>query len=99
MKWRDELPMRKSKKIIKLIIILIGIVYAIVTFINQQKTLNQYAKNCQDLSKQIEDQKEYKEELSKKKQDINSTEFIEDAAREKLDMYLPNEKVYIDTGF
>ena len=91
--------MRKSKKIIKMIIILVAIIYAIVTFANQQKTLNQYAKNCENLSSQIEEQKEYKEELSKKKEDINSKEFIEETAREKLDMYLPNEKVYIDSGF
>ena len=91
--------MRKSKKIIKLIIIFIAITYAIVTFANQQKTLNQYAKSCENLSEQIEEQKEYKEELSKKKEDITSKEFIEETAREKLDMYLPNEKVYMDTGF
>ena len=91
--------MRKSKKIIKLIIILIAIIYAIVTFANQQKTLNQYAKNCENLSVQIEEEKEHKEELSKKKDDITSKEFIEETAREKLDMYLPNEKVYMDTGF
>lgn len=82
-----------------MIIILVAIIYAIVTFANQQKTLNQYAKNCENLSSQIEEQKEYKEELSKKKEDINSKEFIEETAREKLDMYLPNEKVYIDSGF
>lgn len=91
--------MRKSKKIIKLVIIFAAITYAIVTFANQQKTLNQYAKNCENLSAQIEEQKEYKEELSKKKEDITSKEFIEETAREKLDMYLPNEKVYMDTGF
>ena len=91
--------MRKSKQIIKLIIIFVAMIYAIITFANQQKTLNQYAKNCEDLSSQIEEQKEYKEQLSKKKEDITSPEFIEEAAREKLDMYLPNEKVYMDTGF
>ena len=35
----------------------------------------------------------------KKKEDIESNDFIEDMAREKLDMYLPNEKVYMDTGY
>ena len=28
----------------------------------------------------------------------NSNEYIEQIAREKLDMYLPNERVYIDIG-
>ena len=29
---------------------------------------------------------------------LNSTEYSEDIARNKLDMYLPNEKVYIDVN-
>ena len=91
--------MKKSKKIVKIIVILILVIYAILTFINQQKTLNQYSKNYDDLTSQIEKQKEYNEQLSKKKQEIQSDNFIEDLAREKLDMYLPNEKVYMDTGY
>ena len=35
-------------------------------------------------------------ELLEKKQNIDSTEFIEEIARDKLGMYLPNERVYID---
>jgi cell division protein ftsL len=91
--------MEKFKKIAKIIILIILIIYVGLTFINQQKTLNQYSKNYEDLTSQIEKQKEYNEQLSKKKQDIESTDFIEDMAREKLDMYLPNEKVYMDTGY
>ena len=87
------------KKIYKKIIIAIFLIYFVVTLISQQKTLNQYSKNYEDLTSQIEKQKEYNEQLSKKKQDIESTDFIEDMAREKLDMYLPNEKVYMDTGY
>ena len=91
--------MKKFKKIAKIIILIILIIYVGLTFINQRKTLNQYSKNYEDLTSQIEKQKEYNEQLSKKKQDIESTDFIEDMAREKLDMYLPNEKVYMDTGY
>ena len=91
--------MKKFKKIAKFIILTILIIYVSLTFINQQKTLNQYTKNYEDLTSQIEKQKEYNEQLSKKKEDIESNDFIEDMAREKLDMYLPNEKIYIDTGY
>ena len=42
--------------------------------------------------------KEYKEELANKKEEVNSLEFIEQTARERLDMYLPNERVYVDAG-
>ncbi len=88
-----------KKGILKWIFVSIVLVYAVFTFASQQKTLNQYAKNTESLALQIEEQKEYQEELAKKKEDITSEEYIEDIAREKLDMYLPNEKVYIDKGF
>ena len=79
-------------------IIILFIVYAIFTFINQQEALNQYNKSKEELAKQIQEQKDYKEELNESKDNVNSIEFIEQTAREKLDMYLPNEKVYIDQG-
>ena len=96
-KTMNYLEINPKKK--KSIVDTISAVYILETFINQQKTLNQYSKNYEDLTSQIEKQKEYNEQLSKKKQDIESTDFIEDMAREKLDMYLPNEKVYMDTGY
>ena len=90
--------MKKNKKIyIKLLIFIISL-YAIFTLISQQNTLNQYSKNSQELSQKIEEEKQEKEELAKKKEDVNSLEFIEQTAREILDMFYPNEKVYIDKG-
>ena len=86
------------KKIYKNIIIIMVTIYTIFTLVNQQKTLNEYDKNKEELSKQIQEQKEHKEELAKKKENVDSLEFIEQMAREKLDMYYPNEKIYIDKG-
>ena len=90
--------MKKSKKIYKRILILLVGIYVVFTFINQQKTLNQYSQTSQELSQKIEEEKENKEELAKKKDEANSLEFIEQMAREKLDMYYPNERVYVDKG-
>ena len=90
--------MKNNNKIYKRLFIVIIAIYVVFTLANQQKTLNQYSKNISELSQQIDDQKEYKEELAKKKEDVNSLEYIEEAAREKLDMYYPNEKVYVDNG-
>ena len=86
------------KKFYKKILFIIVCTYAIFTLVNQQKTLNQYNQNSKELESQIEEQKEYKEELSKKKEDVDSLDFIEQTAREKLDMSYPNERIYIDTG-
>ena len=86
------------KKIYRNLIIIIVSIYVIFTLVKQQKTLNEYAENSKELSKQIEEQEQYKEELAKQKEEANSLEVIEQTAREKLDMYYPNEKVYIDQG-
>ena len=93
-----RLPMKKNKKLYKRLLILGVSIYVIFTLVNQQKTLNQYTKNSDDLTAQIEEQKQYKEELAKKKDDVDSLDFIEQTAREKLDMYYPNEKIYVDNG-
>lgn len=84
------------KKLYKRIIITIFLIYFVVTVISQQKTLNQYKSEASAYSKQLEAAKDTNEELTATKANINSTEYIEAVAREKLDMYLPNERVYID---
>ncbi len=90
--------MKKNTKIYRNILILIIGVYVVLTLFNQQKILNQYSQDNKELSQKIEQEKETKEELAKKKEDVNSLDFIEQTAREKLDMYYPNERVYIDQG-
>lgn len=87
----------KSKNIFKKLIFLIIIIYIGYIFINQQKTLNSYKKAQNYYSEQLNKQLAYQESLHKIKDNINSKEYIEDVAREKLDMYLPNEKVYVDS--
>ena len=88
--------MKKIGKILKRLICIAICIYAIVTFFNQQKILNTYASNDETLNQQIEEANKHKEELNKIKENASSEEYIEDLAREKLDMYLPNERVYIN---
>lgn len=90
--------MKKNRKIYKKIVILCIAIYAIFTIANQQKTLNLYSENTKQIKNQISDQKAYKQELENEKENVNSLEFIEQMAREKLDMYYSNERVYIDKG-
>ena len=70
--------------------------YVIFTFVNQQKTLNSYRTSQKLYEEEIEAKLAYQETLKDTKNKINSEEYIEQVAREKLDMYLPNERVYID---
>lgn len=84
------------KKIYKRVIISIFFIYFIVTIISQQRTLNLYKSEASAYTKQLETAQDTNESLQATKANIDSTEYIEEVAREKLDMYLPNERVYID---
>lgn len=88
----------KKRKIYKRLLILLVLIYAIFTLANQQKVLNEYSKTSKELTNKIEDEEIYNNELIAEKDNVNSEEFIEQMAREKLDMYYPNEKVYLDKG-
>ena len=90
--------MKIFKKIYKKILLGIIVIYVTCIFVSQQKTLNSYNKDINNYNSQIEDEKETKESLVAMKDNINSPEYIEEVAREKLGMYLPNERVYIDIG-
>lgn len=90
--------MKKNKKILKNLLIIAIAFYIVFVFVNQQKTLNQYSKNTEELNQQIASEKATNDDLNQQKDNVNSLEFIEEMAREKLDMYHPNEKVYMDQG-
>ena len=86
----------KINKLIKKFFLVIVILYVSITFINQQKAINAYKNKQASLKEKIQEQEEYNQTLLATKENISSPEYIEELAREKLDMYLPNEKVYID---
>lgn len=84
------------KKLLKYVIIFAFLIYFSYIIFSQQQSLNSYAESQKYYSKQISQAQQNKEELKETQANINSLEYIEKVAREKLDMYLPNEKVYID---
>ena len=84
------------RKIYKKILIAIIMIYFVFTLVSQQKTLNTYKAAEKDYSKKIDQAQETNKTLVATKQNVTSIDYIEKAAREKLDMYLPNERVYID---
>ncbi len=86
----------KRKNIFKKLLIIAFLIYFIYTLISQQRTLNSYANMKNTYNDDIEMAQEKNQELQEMKDNINSDEYIEQIAREKLDMYYPNERVYID---
>lgn len=88
----------KKRKLYKKLLIILVLIYVAYVFINQQKVLNQYASESKEIAVKIREQEEYNTELNSKKDNVNSKEYIEQVARERLDMVYPNEKIYVDKG-
>ena len=70
-------------------------IYTVVYFINQQKKLDKYKTEQAYYKVQIEELQAEQEDLKKEQENMNSPEYIEEQARRKIDMYYPNERVYI----
>lgn len=84
------------KKVVKRLVIVAILIYSVCVFISQQKMLNSYATEKKQYNNQIQNATDEQSDLNEKLNSINSTNYIEEMARNKLDMYLPNERVYID---
>ena len=86
------------KKMLKKLFIFAFAIYVIYTFIIQQQSLNAYKAEEKIYLEQIKEAKQEQEKLIQTKNNKNSDVYIEQVARENLDLYLPNERVYIDIG-
>lgn len=90
--------MKLLRKHYKKILLVIVLAYVCNIFISQQKMLNTYNDDVKKYETSLAKEQETHESLLEIKENVNSSEYIEQVAREKLGMYLPNERVYIDTS-
>ena len=92
--------MRKklNKSIYKKILLIFIIIYIMYILLLQQRSLSSYKNEQKYYTEQINQQVEYRNSLTSMKDNVNSPEYIEEIAREKLDMFLPNERIYVDIG-
>ncbi len=84
------------KKIIIIVLIVLTIALIGYVFIMHHQMLETYADEKDSLNNQIEAAELKQQELKDEIDSINSANTIESIARDKLDMYYPNERVYID---
>ena len=66
----------KKRKLYKRLLILLVLIYAIFTLVNQQKVINQYTANSKELASKIDEQKTYNKELVAEKENVNSKELL-----------------------
>ena len=91
----------KKKGFLKKAFFIVVIIWGVMV-IKQQINIEQYKSEIDGLSSKIDVAKDEldqnKQNLEEEKKNTNSLEYIEKLAREKLGMYLQNERVYIDSN-
>ena len=88
--------MKKRVNPINVIIVLFLIGYFTFTLVKQEIAIRKYDKEKQSYMEQIALAKEKNAEYKRYSEYVNSDEYIEKIAREKLRMLLPEEKIYIE---
>lgn len=91
--------MKKQKKFKWLTFIVIALIcYFGYTLYTLQISINEKQLKNQELKKNIYSETVKNQQLLKQKELINTDEFYEQMAREKLGYIKDNEKIYIDTN-
>ena len=81
--------------IIYLIIFAFVVAVSINAIINQESKKQEIKMQISQYEEEFKKLKSEKDELIEQKEKINTDKYIENVARNKLDMFLPNEKVYV----
>lgn len=87
---------KRKKPGIWLIALVAFFLYCAYVTIDQQKVINSKEMELKNIQEKIKAEEKLNAELKKQKEMINSDEYIEKVAREKLGMVKKNEKVFID---
>ncbi|RCX17870.1 cell division protein FtsB [Anaerobacterium chartisolvens] len=87
---------KRKKSRLGLFIILAGIIYLSCIMIDQQRIIYAKQEERKQIERKIEEEKRVNKSLKRQKEDINSDEFIERVARERLGFIKPGEKVFIN---
>lgn len=79
-----------------IIITSVLLIYLGYIFVKQQNMIYSQQSYLEELQAKIDEEKNLNKKLLKQKEEINSKEYIEKVAREKLDMVKHGERVFVD---
>ncbi|NSW91137.1 MAG: septum formation initiator family protein [Firmicutes bacterium] len=79
-----------------LLILIAFRVYFLFIVVEQQKVLGLKKEAMKNIQAKIEEETKINEELKRQKEILNTDEYIEKVAREKLGMVKPGERIFID---
>lgn len=91
--------MRKRKKFgFGMFLLLVIFLYLSYVAVGQQKLIDTKTLESSRIENKIKEEAKTNEELKKEKKIINSDEYVEKVARDKLGMVKKNERVFVDIG-
>lgn len=93
---KREKKVNKGLKTLIIVLVLALTVYLGYTWISQQVQLVSLNKEISELDSNIAKEESRKKELEKKKEQINTPEYIEKIARDELNLVAPDEIVFME---
>ena len=87
-----------AKKLMKTIAITGILMYAGLIMVKQEVAFVQYEEEIEKYARLIEEEELINEHLMYTKTQISSKEYVEEIAREKLGLVMPNEIVFVDAN-
>jgi cell division protein FtsL len=95
--WRLAMNKRKKSKV-ALVLTLCVLGYFAYTLSGQEQIIRDKQSQLTSINQKIEDEKSKNAELKKQKDQVNSNEYVEKVAREKLGMVKPDERIFVDVN-
>lgn len=87
-----------AKKLLRTITITALLMYSCLTMFKQEAAFNKYDNEIEKYERLIEQEALKNEQLMNTKAKISSKEYVEEMAREKLGLVMPNEIVFVDAN-
>ena len=98
MKGIEKLMNKIASKLLKTIAITAALMYACLIIFKQEAAFNKYDTEIEKYEKLIEQEELKNEQLMNTRTKISSKEYVEEIAREKLGLVMPNEIVFVDAN-
>ena len=86
------------KRLLKTILVVAIFMYFCVVLAKQEISFQKYSRELSNYNTLIAEEEMKHEQLVNTKRHISSDEYIEEVAREKLGLVMPNEIVFIDAS-
>ena len=89
---------KKLKRLLKTMILIALLLYSVVCFAKQEVYFHKYDSELESYNMRISEEQLKYEQLKNTRSKVSSKEYIEEVAREKLGLVMPNEIVFIDAN-